>query len=216
MSYIPDPSAPPDPSLCTVYLLRHGEVANSHLVCLNGHHDIALSENGVAQSKRLGETLSHYPVSAVYSSDLTRTREGARAIAEPHGLTPTSCPELRELSFGKWEGMSVSELAEQHPGVLEHRFQNPDTFKADGGESFQDLHDRVLPKFHAIAQAHLGETIVIVAHGGVNRVVLCDLLEFPLKNLFRISQEYAAVNRILYRPGTPLVDFVNGTALHLG
>ncbi len=215
MSYIPDPNTKPDPSLCTVYLLRHGEVANSHLICLNGHHDVALSEQGTRQSKLLGEKLSRFPISAVYSSDLTRTQEGALAIAAPHGLTHTACPELRELSFGKWEGMTVSELAEQHPGLLEHRFRNPDTFKADGGESFQELHDRVLPKFHDIVNAHLGETIVIVAHGGVNRVVLCHLLEFPLKNLFRISQEYAAVNRILYRPETPLVDFVNGTLNHL-
>ncbi len=215
MSYIPDPDAKPDPSLCTLYLLRHGEVANAHRVCLNGHFDIELSEQGLSQSQRLADQFASFPVNAVYSSDLQRTRNGADLIAKPHGLTPTACPELRELSFGKWEGMSVKELNEKHPGMLDHRFQNPDTFQADGGESFQDLHDRILPKFHEIAEAHLGETIVIVAHGGVNRVVLCNLLEFPLKNLFRISQEYAAVNRILYRPGSPLVDIVNGTAEQL-
>ncbi len=215
MSYIPAPDTKPDPSVCTLYLVRHGEVANAHKICLNGHFDIELSGNGLAQSQLIADRLSAHPVNAVYSSDLKRTGDGADLIAKPHELTPTACPELRELSFGKWEGLSVKELNEQQPGMLDHRFQNPHTFQADGGESFQDLTDRVLPRFHQIAEAHLGETIVIVAHGGVNRVILCDLLGFPLKNLFRISQEYAAVNRILYRPGSPLVDFVNGTAEQL-
>lgn len=215
MSYIPDPNAKPDPSLCTLYLMRHGEVANAQKICLNGHFDVDLSDHGRGQSKQFADQLSTFPISAVYSSDLKRTREGADLVAHPHGLTPSYCPELRELSFGKWEGMSVKELNELHPGMLDHRFKNPDTFQADGGESFQDLSDRVLPRFHEIAQKHLGETIAIVAHGGVNRVVLCDLLGFPLKNLFRISQEYAAVNRILYKPGSPLVDIVNGTANQL-
>ncbi len=195
--------------------MRHGEVANAQKICLNGHFDVDLSDHGRGQSKRFADQLSTFPISAVYSSDLKRTREGADLVAHPHGLTPSYCPELRELSFGKWEGMTVKELNELHPGMLDHRFKNPDTFQADGGESFQDLSERVLPRFHEIAQKHLGETIAIVAHGGVNRVVLCDLLGFPLKNLFRISQEYAAVNRILYRPGSPLVDIVNGTANQL-
>ncbi|MFQ5482722.1 MAG: histidine phosphatase family protein, partial [Nitrospinaceae bacterium] len=60
--------------------------------------------------------------------------------------------------------------------------------------------------------AHLGETIVIMAHGGVNRVILGNLLGFPMRNLFRISQEYAAVNRIRFHPGFPRVDLINGAA----
>lgn len=210
-SYIPQPDAAPPKDLCTVYLLRHGEVANAHRVCLNGHFDVELSETGRRQARQLADAFSRLPVSAVYCSDLQRTIEGARLLAEPHRLTPSACPELRELSFGRWEGLSVKELAEQHPGVLEQRFLHPETFRADGGESFQELHDRVVPKFRDIVEQHLGGLIVILAHGGVNRAILGHLLGFPLSNLFRISQDYAAVNRIQYRPGLPVVDFINGT-----
>lgn len=210
-SYIPNPQDKQDPSLCTLYLLRHGEVANSHQVCLNGHFDVELSEEGLNQVRRLARAFQPLSVSAIYCSDLRRTRDGARLVGESHGLTPIACPELRELSFGKWEGMTVRDLAKHHPGVLENRFLQPETFRADGGESFQELHDRVVPKFLEIAEAHLGQTIVVMAHGGVNRVILGHLLGFPINHLFRISQDYGAVNRIHYRPGLPLVDFLNGT-----
>lgn len=196
---------------CRVYLIRHGETANAHIICLNGHYDVPLSDKGLEQARQIAEALKHQPIRAVYSSDLKRTRHGAELIAEPHGLQPVTLPELRELSFGKWEGMSLVELNEKFPGEMDRRIQHTELFRADGGESFQELNDRVIPKYLEITSRHPDEIIVLMCHGGVIRTILAHLLGFPIANLFRISQFYAAVNIIQFYEDQVTVELLNGT-----
>ena len=200
---------------CRVYLLRHGETANAHQICMNGHFDVALSDTGLEQSRQLAKALKDQPIRAVYSSDLQRTYQGARLIAEHHELEPVAFPELRELSFGEWEGKSLAELSEQFPGEMDKRLKQTELFRADGGETFQELHDRVIPKFEEITASHPNDTIAFVCHGGVNRAILAHLLEFPIANLFRISQHYAAVNIIQFYEDQVMLELLNGTWQHI-
>lgn len=200
---------------CRVYLLRHGETANAAQVCLNGHYDVALSDQGWNQSRQLAQALKNLPIHSVYCSDLQRAHEGARLIAEPHHLKPLACPELRELSFGNWEGLSLKELREKHPGEMEQRLKDTESFRADGGESFQELRDRVIPKFEEIVARHPEDHIVLMCHGGVNRTILSYILGLPIARLFRISQEYGAVNIIQFYPDHPVVELTNGTHNHI-
>ncbi len=200
---------------CRVFLFRHGETANADQICMNGHFDVALSEHGLEQFRKISEALRDQPIRAVYSSDLQRTHNGARLIAEPHGLEPVTFPELRELSFGKWEGKSLAELSEQFPGEMEKRLKQTELFRADGGETFQELHDRAVPKFMELAANHPEETIAFVCHGGVNRAILAHLLGFPIANLFRISQNFAAVNIIQFYGDQVMVELLNGALDHI-
>jgi len=179
---------------------------------MNGHYDVDLSSAGFEQIRSIGQALKDHPIAAVYSSDLQRTFKGAQIIAEHHSLQPVPFAELRELSFGHWEGLSVRELNTRFPGELDKRIQNTSTFQADGGETFQQLHDRVIPKYEEIINQHSDETIVIMSHGGVNRTLLAHLLGFPADNLFRIAQEYAAVNILQYYESHVVVELVNGAA----
>ena len=93
-----------------VYLLRHGETANAEQVCLNGHFDVDVSPRGTTQFEKLSSAFRATPLKAVYSSDLRRTQAGAALIAQPHELKPIASRELRELSFGSWEGLRVEEI----------------------------------------------------------------------------------------------------------
>ncbi len=194
-----------------IYLFRHGETANAHEICLNGHFDVELSDKGLEQARQIAEALKDQPLRAVYSSDLQRALNGAELIAKPHGLKPVACSQLRELSFGKWEGMSLTELNEKFPGEMDKRLKQTELFRADGGESFKDLHDRVIPKFEEITSRHPNETIALVCHGGVNRTILAHLLGFPIANLFRIGQFYGAVNIIQFYEEQVMVELLNGT-----
>lgn len=196
---------------CRIYLIRHGETANAGQVCFNGHFDVGLSDRGKEQFRQIAEALKEMPVRSVYCSDLQRTQGCARLIAEPHGLTPKACPELRELSFGLWEGLSVAEVNRKYPGQLKNRLENIETFQVEGGETFHQLSERVIPRFEEIVARHPGEEIVIVAHGGVNRVILGHLLAIPVKNIFRIHQDYAAVNVIQYYEDNPVVELIGGS-----
>lgn len=200
---------------CRVYLFRHGETANADQICMNGHFDVALSENGVEQARQLAEAMKGQPLRAVYSSDLQRTVQGARLIAEHHAFEPVAFPELRELSFGEWEGKSLAELSEKFPGEMNKRLKQTELFRADGGETFQELHERVIPKFLEITASHSNDSIAFVCHGGVNRAILAHLLGFPIANLFRISQHFAAVNIIQFYEDQVMVELLNGTWQHI-
>lgn len=195
---------------CRIYLIRHGETANAKEQALNGHFDVALSSKGEGQIRAVANALQDRPIRAVYSSDLKRARASADIVSQPHKLKPVCYPALRELSFGAWEGLSLAELNRKYPGEVAKRFKNPDTFQAEGGETFRQLRERVLPRFHEIVGCHPAEEIIIMAHGGVNRVILGHLLGIPFSNIFRIAQENAGINILQYYNGEPVIELING------
>ena len=197
---------------CRIYLIRHGETANAGEVCFNGHFDADLSDKGVKQSLLLAKALKDCPIQAVYSSDLKRTQIGAKFIANRHNLKHVPCKELRELAFGDWEGLSISEVNRRYPDKLKERLENIELFRIEGGESFFQLKDRVIPKFGHILAEHPSDSIVILCHGGVIRTILAYILGISIKNLFRINQPYASVNIIqYYEGGDPVVDLMGGS-----
>lgn len=197
---------------CRVYLIRHGEVTNSAQQCLNGHFDVELSQQGLEQIRQVAAALEDKHIRAVYSSDLRRSYVGACIVAEPHGFKPIALPELKEISMGVWEGKTVKEINTQYPGELEKRLKNVETFYAEGGESFGQLRDRVIPKIMEIIKTHMGESIAIIAHGGVNRIILSHALGIPPRNIFGIMQDFAAINIIQFYEDNAVVELINGIA----
>ena len=201
-----------DKTACRIYLIRHGETANADEVCFNGHFDVDLSDQGIKQSRRIAGALKSLPIKAVYSSDLTRAQIGAQYVADEHKLKHTPCKELRELAFGAWEGLSITEVNRNYPGKLKERLENIERFRVEGGESFFQLRDRVIPKFEEIISRHPCDSIVILCHGGVIRTILAHILEIQIKNLFRINQPYSSVNIIqFYKEGNPVVELMGGS-----
>ncbi len=195
---------------CTIYLLRHGHVENSDKNCFNGHFDADLSALGLEQSQQAAKRLSNKTIKAVYSSDLRRSHKGAHEIGKLYGITPEPLKEFREISVGKWEGLTLDEVNNKYPGEIEQRFQNIVTSRVEGGETIEEVHNRVIPKFMTLALRHLDETIAIVAHGGVNRIILCYLLDIPWKNIYRIKQDFTCINLIHFYQDNPIVEFING------
>jgi broad specificity phosphatase PhoE len=149
---------------------------------------------------------------AVYCSNLSRAVRSAGIIAEPFGLRPVETSALRERSFGIWEGMTFSEIKEKYPAEFEAWAGNPLRYSPIEGESTLGVRDRILPSLTRILDSHKGENIAIVAHGGVNRIILCHFLGIPLENIFRVEQDYAAVNVIEIWDKYPVVKMLNRTA----
>jgi len=149
---------------------------------------------------------------AVYTSDLSRAVRSACIIAEPYDLKPVETPALRERSFGIWEGMTFNEIKEKYPEEFEAWAGNPLRYSPIEGESTLGVRDRILPALTGILDSHKGENIAIVAHGGVNRIILCHFLGIPLENIFRVEQDYAAVNIIEIWDKYPVVKMLNRTA----
>ncbi len=163
--------------------------------------------NGRMNGKEPEETPK---LSAIYCSDLQRAVKSAKIIAESHRLTPIQVPTLRERNFGIWEGMSFTEIKEKYPAEFEAWAGNPLKYSPIGGESTIEVNERVVRALEDIIGLHTGQNISIVAHGGVNRIILCHIMGIPLENIFRIEQDYGAVNIIEFWDKYPVVKLLNG------
>lgn len=194
----------------TLYLIRHGQTVGGDEKRYKGSIDVPLSEKGIEQMRKTSDFLKGISLSAVYSSPLSRALKSAEIIAEPYGLKPVVVPDLRERSFGIWEGMSFNEIKEKYPEEFEAWAANPLKYSPIGGESTIEVRDRVVRVLKDILSNHGNEKIAIVAHGGVNRVILCHFMGIPLENIFRIEQDFASVNIIEFHEKYPVVKLING------
>ncbi|MBI4682816.1 MAG: histidine phosphatase family protein [Nitrospirae bacterium] len=218
-----------------VYLIRHGETEGADSRRYKGHIDVPLSENGIEQIKRVAEyidkegskwlmvaqnisrlnnieqslsNIKQTMLSAVYCSDLSRAIMSAEIIAAPFGLKPVTVKGLKERSFGVWEGMSFDEIKEKWPDAFNAWAADPLKFSPMDGESTIEVRDRVIKAFEEIMKNHNGQNIAIVSHGGVIRVLLCEMLGMPLENIFRIEQSFAALN-VIEMWDYPVVKLIN-------
>jgi probable phosphoglycerate mutase len=178
----------------TVYLLRHGDTRFDAVRRYIGWTDVPLSEYGRRQAGWWQKELSPVHFDRIICSDLERSAETARIISEGRNLNIEFCSDLREINLGKWDGLEMEKVRLQFPAEYEKRGINPAAFRPEGGESFFDLSGRVVPVFEKIIGSSCEGNILIVGHAGVNRVILCSLLEMPLSNLFRLGQDYGCLN----------------------
>jgi alpha-ribazole phosphatase len=191
-------------------VIRHGEVMKEKPNTYNGHRDVDLTPTGIEQLERVADRLASMPIRAVYSSTLRRSRRGAEQIAARHGLPVVSFPDLREKHFGVWEGMTFGEVAERFPEQWARWLADPPSVRPDGGETYEEMRDRVLKALAGILAQHPAEQVAVVAHGGVNRAILCHALGLDLKYVFRIEQDYGALNIIDFHPdGMAVVQVMN-------
>lgn len=177
----------------TVYLIRHGEITQFSPRRFVGRTDLPLTDRGRAQMDAVAFFLADRGVARLLCSPLSRCVESATIIGQALGLAPQAVPDLREISLGAWEGLTVDEVRGRFPGSYEARGLDLAGFRPASGESFTDVQGRAWAAFKAILEEESTD-VAIVAHGGVNRVLLCRILGMPLENLFRIGQDYACVN----------------------
>ncbi|HYQ48619.1 MAG TPA: histidine phosphatase family protein [Thermodesulfovibrionales bacterium] len=149
-------------------------------------------------------------LSAVYCSDLSRAIQSAEIICRARGLSPVRMAALRERSFGVWEGMSFAEIRERYPEEFGAWATNPLAHSPIGGETTLQVKDRVIGAVDTILRDHAGHHVAIVAHGGVNRIILCHVLGMPFDNIFRIEQDFAALNIIEFWDTYPVLKLLNG------
>lgn len=197
----------------TLYLIRHGATEGNHEKRYKGSIDVPISQEGIEQVRRTAEfiraELQGGSLSAVYSSPLSRALNSAELIAAPYGLEPVVDDNLRERHFGIWEGMTFAEIREKYPVEFKGWADNPLEHSPVEGESSIAVRDRIVPAVEEIVSRHSDEEIAIVAHGGVNRVILCHLLGMPLEYMFRIEQDNAAVSIIKFHDKYPVAKLIN-------
>lgn len=198
----------------TLYLIRHGATESDGIKRYKGSIDVPLSENGIRQMKAVASYLKNLleedlPCS-IYSSPLSRALRSAEIIGERFGIKPVVVEEFKERNFGIWEGMAFDEIVKLYPREFEAWKADPLKHSPPQGESTLQVRERVmrgLKRIEELNTRHPSEnpehSIIIVAHGGVNRVILCELLNIPLQNIFRIEQDFGCINVIVFYDDPP-------------
>lgn len=199
----------------TLYLIRHGSTEADGVKRYKGTMDVPLSPEGEEEMKRtfkfISSTLekSGKQLDTVYCSGLKRALRSAEIITANLGLRPVVVEKLHERHFGLWEGLTFEEIEERWPGEFKAWAQNPLKHRPKEGESTLEVSERVNGALDGILDNHDGQTIAVVAHGGINRVILCRFLGVPLEHIFRIEQDHAAVSIIEFYDGYPVVKLLN-------
>src|SRR5690606_28049444 len=165
-----------------ILLARHGETPWNAEGRYQGQEDIPLSPVGERQARLLGERLHEFAISRAVSSPLSRARRTAQlALGELRAPMLSTDAGLMEIAHGTWEGLLASGIRDRDPDMLAAWRDAPDSVQMPGGESLQQVFDRAWPAF-ARACEGLGaqDTLLVVAHDAVNRVILCRVLGIPL------------------------------------
>ena len=194
-----------------LYIVRHGQIIGHNQYPVYGHTDVEMTEVGLRQMEYLAERLRLTQIKAIYCSDLKRSVLGAQIIGRHHDIPLHAIPELREMNFGAWEGLTLQQIHERYPDALAQRQADLLTFSPPGdGESVGQLSERILPRLKKIMEAESGKDILIVGHGAVNRVILSEALGLDLSRMFHFQQDYGCLNIIDYHADSTLVRLING------
>jgi broad specificity phosphatase PhoE len=151
----------------TLLLARHGETDWNRERRFQGHADPPLNDAGREQARILAENLADEGIDAIYTSDLRRARETAEILAARSGSEVVALRELREIDVGDWQGLTWPEIEARHPDGAAR--WGRDGHGWDGGETYDQLRERIVAALHVIAERHPGQRVLVVGHGGTVR-----------------------------------------------
>jgi len=195
-------------------VVRHGETPWNREKRMQGTTDTQLSDVGREQARALGQRLAGRGFTALYTSDLTRARDTARAIAEHAGREIVTDPRLQERRFGIFEGLTVEEIVARYPE--EHaRFASRDPdYAVPRGESARSFTQRCIGCLAEIAVRHRGAEVVVVTHGLVLDTLYRAARGMPLDAKREAPLLNASLN-IFRRDADAWVEIAWGDVAHL-
>ena len=193
-------------------LVRHGNTELNSAQIFVGHTDVELSAVGYSQVERLRDRLSAEKIDVIYSSDLKRALVTAETIASRHQLAVIACPELREINYGNLDGLTFAEIRRLYPEVAELCADWSLQLKFPDGESVDELKQRVSRFLDRLKQHTPQQTVLIVAHGGPLRLMVCSLLEIDLWHWRQIHLDLASLSIVDTYPEVAVISLLNDTS----
>lgn len=194
-----------------------------------GRTDIALNQKGERQAEVISDYLRNENIFAIYSSSLRRAYQTASIIAKWHSLKPIGNfksggeaqnkiisggikikkdERLNEIDFGEWEGMKFDQIRKRYPKLARKYLSHPLNTRIPGAESLLKFRNRITKALEEIL-AREKNTVVIVSHAGVNKIIICNLLKLPLSYFWQIKQDIGAINIIEIHKSLNLISLIN-------
>lgn len=180
-------------------LIRHGRTDWSGQKCYCGSTDISLNERGRTQARELGEKLRGHVVHQIYASSMQRAVQSAHIVFA--GQPVEQIDELREMSFGLWDGLTYQEIMARDPQTYSQWLENPLCVTPPEGESLSALARRVRTGLTKILEGNHGKTVALFTHGGPIKIILCDILEWGLENIWKVQYDWAEACVIDFEDG---------------
>lgn len=202
-----------DEAITSVYLVRHGETEWNITLRCQGTADIPMNATGHAQIASLAVALGSVAFAAAYTSPLSRARLTAGAVLASRALDAVVEPDLRELSYGDWQGLTLQEW----PGDVADRWAaHPWTVTFPNGESLAAAQARAVAVIGRIVAAHAGQCVLVSAHGHLNRLLLLHARRADPTTFWDIVQPNGGACRIDYRMYGAGANAVSVTPITVG
>jgi broad specificity phosphatase PhoE len=198
-----------------LFVVRHGETAWSRERRFAGHRDVPLGEEGACQFQAVARHFQDVPLAAVYASPLERARASAELVAKPHRLEVRVDPDVREMGFGPWEGLTRDEVAARFPEAWARWGEAPHRLALEGMEALGAVGARARAAVARLQAAHAGQAVALVTHAIVSRLVVLEALGLGPERLWTVDASPAGITEIEYEPGWATVHRMNDLS-HLG
>ncbi len=190
-------------------LVRHAETDWNKDKRFQGQEDPTLNETGCKQADKLAKYLADWDIDIIYTSDLKRAFTTAEAINRYHDIQVIRENGLREIDFGKWEGLTYQEISSEYPEIVKKWNQDPASVNPPGGENLNDFRDRVGSAFTDIINNNENQTILTVSHGGTIKAYLTYLLDMPVQRYWQFETASTGISIIKFFEGKAIISSLN-------
>ncbi|SHJ80272.1 histidine phosphatase family protein [Tepidibacter formicigenes] len=194
------------------FIVRHGQTQWNIEGRTQGQGDSKLTEKGKEQAEKLAHKLVKYNIDYIYSSDLGRTIETSSIISSVLQKEVEYNEGLREINFGKWEGLTIEEIKNRYSDIYKIWRNAPHNALIPDAENLTALKERLLKCINYLNKKHEKSNILLVSHGMSIKVLLLSLLGSDLSNLYRIKQDNTALNIVEFREYGPVIIRTNDTS----
>lgn len=199
--------------MARLLLVRHGisghNIAHRMAGCRS---DIDMAPGGYRQVEQLRERLAGEKIDVIYSSDLKRAMATAEILSKTHGVEIVPCPELREIDYGEVEGLTFEQINQQFPAIAELIRKFDLQIQFPGGEGFEEFAARTGKFLDRLEKHAPSDTILVTAHDGPLRTLICHLLGIGLEHWRQIKIDNASLTIIDTNPGGTIISLLNDTS----
>lgn len=202
-------------SLSTVFFIRHGETDYNLQERVQGSINAPLNSTGVLQSVAIGAYLKRYRIDRVVCSGLQRTHQTAEPVLRHFGLDTLCSPDLDELNFGEFEGLSFNEVKLRLQELKDQWATGLTDVPLPGGESPMDAFRRADSSVRGFLEQYQGENIAFFVHGRLIRILLSEWTGIGMKNMHQIEHVNGSINRLTWNGSGFEAGYLNKTD-HLG
>jgi probable phosphoglycerate mutase len=180
-----------------ILLVRHGHVEGIRPERFRGHADLVLTEAGQCQAELLAHRIaSQWAPSSIHTSPLQRCVATGAAVARACGIPSEPLGGLNDVDYGAWQSLTYDDARAKDPDFFEAWFTAPHSVRFPEGESLQDVATRTASVLRWVLSRSAADTLVLVGHDSVNRVMLTQILGMPLSAYWRLAQSPCCINEI--------------------